>query len=79
MHAPALLFHTQIICTYGDLNASNDIGWSPFKNPDDIGVYRALLTLEIALVLIFFVEKPFEQLSSCRTRKKIRILLPIKY
>ena len=31
MHAPALLFHTQIVCTYGDLNASNDIGWSPFK------------------------------------------------
>ena len=31
MHAPALLFHTQIVCTYGDLNASNDIDWSPFK------------------------------------------------
>ena len=31
LHAPALLFHTQIVCTYGDLNASNDIDWSPFK------------------------------------------------
>ena len=25
---------TQIVCTYGDFNASNEVVWSPFKYPD---------------------------------------------